>query len=108
MKNKLITTCELKTGEVKRLSAQEYNSFITKVNLYLLDIKEKDEARIVFGNSELNLDHFPDSLIQLFDDEMICESTAKRFTKALKKSGFTVHSYNGTSDYFYTVFNIEW
>lgn len=92
----------------KRLHDPEYDQLIEKINQFFIDNKDKGSVKVVFGNPELVIENFAGSFIQLFDDEAICEDTAKRFEKQLKKGDYTYTKYQSQHTYWYQEFEVGW
>lgn len=112
MSTKLISKFELNpiaTEFLKdRLSNRAYDNLMADINQYLIDNKDKGEARIIFGNNDLIGHDFLNSFIYRFHDETICDSTAKRFKKELKKSDYEFYHFHQKYQYWYHEFTFSW
>jgi hypothetical protein len=91
-----------------RLSNEEFDQLISEINQFLIDHKDDGCARVIFGNNDLVLNTFPDSFIRLFDSEVVCKSTAKRFAKLLKHADYHFTQYVSRYTYWYNEFEIKW
>ena len=106
---KLIQRHELVSDyEPSKITDEDYDAFIRRVNSVITDNKDKGHVKIVItGMTTVDETAIPDGHFFPFSD-VVFESVYKRFKKDLKKTEYDVTSYNSTVGVYYAVFEIDW
>lgn len=106
---KLIQRHELVSDyEPSKITAEDYDAFIRRVNSIITDNKDKGIVKIVItGQTTVDETTIPDGKFFPFPDGVF-ESVYKRFKKDLKKTDYDVTSYSSTVGVYFAVFDIEW
>ena len=106
---KLIQRHELVSDyEPSKITDEDYDAFIRRVNSVITDNKDKGHIKIVItGMTAVDETVIPDGKFFPFSD-VVFESVYKRFKKDLKKTDYNTTIYDSGTSVYYAVFEIDW